>query len=192
MIRRNRQKQTTMRWRRLKRLLCFYDVGESMNGRVCVPNMGASISGLGLKLPPDLLPFLTTASSSKLAHSTNWNPLQAIAGHDSPESKYCLLVALLIRGAGIPMRSSAQHWPIPTWSRGTQNLAWGTLWTQFSYLGPTFRPCKLPITPNKGEKSWDFTYFLKRNKKVLLVKKKQAQKIPIDSNVERLIPCWQQ
>ena len=46
-----------------------------------------------------------------LAHSTNWNPLQAIAGHDSPESKYCWLVAVLIRGAGIPMRSSAHHWP---------------------------------------------------------------------------------
>ena len=70
-----------------------------MNGWVCVPNMGASISGLGLKLPPDLLPFLTTAWSSKLAHSTNWNPLQAIAGHDSPESKYCSLVALLIKGS---------------------------------------------------------------------------------------------
>ena len=53
----------------------------SMNGWVCVPNMGASISGLGLKLPPEPLPFLTTAQG---CHSPNWNPLQAIAGHDSP------------------------------------------------------------------------------------------------------------
>ena len=55
-----------------------------MVGGACVPNMGerqASISGLGLKLPPEPLPFLTTAPG---CHSPNWNPLQAIAGHDSP------------------------------------------------------------------------------------------------------------
>ena len=60
----------------------FYMI-EFMNGWVCVPNMGASISGLGLKLPRLPLPFLTSAPGRGV-HFQNWIPLQPIAGHDSP------------------------------------------------------------------------------------------------------------
>ena len=123
----------------------------SMNGWVCVPNMGASISGLGLKLPPEPLPFLTTARG---CHSPNWNPLQAIAGHDSPALNsggwwHCS------SGAGIPLRSGAECWgrcsDQYTWSTA-QNLAWGTFVKPIQLLAAM----QTPNQTNKREKSWDF------------------------------------
>ena len=127
-----------------------------MNGWVCVPNMGASISGLGLKLPPDLLPFLTTAQGSRLPHSPNWKPLQAIGGHDSPAlnteagsggSAECS------SGAGIPMRSSAQHWPMqPIYLKHRSKPGSGQFLEPIQLLGANFEAMQTPNHTNKREK----------------------------------------
>ena len=153
------RRQEYLRQRRI--LLLWLRREYEMNGWVCVPNMGASISGLGLKLPPDPLPFLTTAQGSKLAHSPNWNPLQAIGGHDSPGLNTGGRVGgSAHQGPEYPCEVvlSAGQCSQYTWSTA-QNLARGSFWSQFSYLGPTLGPCKLPIRPTKEKNHDILTYF---------------------------------